>query len=105
MAPWTTLRYRITGSPLATVNQSALNTAKQSGSSSINTLNQLYPTTKLNLYPAPSPLQEINNPLPVRFSSVNRILVAVRAAEEIPRAIQQITRLLRERHRISAQAR
>ena len=100
VAPWTTLRYRITGSPLATVNQSALNTAKQSGSPSINTLNQLYPSTKLNLYPAPSPAQEINNPLPVRFSSVSRILVAVRDAADIPRAIQQITRLLRQRHRI-----
>ena len=102
VAPWTTLRYRIANSPLATVNQSAINTATQSGSS-INTLNQLYPTAKLNLYPVPSPLQEINNPLPVRFPSVNRILVAVRAPEEIPRAIQQITRLLRQRHRLTAQ--
>ena len=32
VAPWTTLRYRITSSPLATVNQSALTTANQSGS-------------------------------------------------------------------------
>ncbi|HSO72815.1 MAG TPA: ABC transporter permease, partial [Thermodesulfobacteriota bacterium] len=104
VTPWTTLRYRITGSPLATVNQSALNTAKQSGiSSSINNLNQLYPNTKLNLYPVPSPLQEINSPLPVRFSNVSRILVAVRSAGDIPLAIQQITRLLRERHRIPAQ--
>ena len=104
VAPWTTLRYRITGSPLDTVNQSALNTANQSGSLvPVNTLNQLYPTAKLNLYPVPSPLQEINNPMSIRFSTVNRILVAVRSAAEIPRAIQQITRLLRERHRIPAQ--
>ena len=41
--------------------------------------------------------------MPIRFSTVSRILVAVRSAADIPRAIQQITGLLRERHRIPAQ--
>jgi macrolide transport system ATP-binding/permease protein len=105
VAPWTTLRFRVTRSPLATVNQSAEDKAQQSGLTPLVTArNQVYPTTKLNLYPPPTPLQEINNPLPVRFSSVDRILVAARAAAEIPRAIQQITQLLRERHRLSPQA-
>jgi macrolide transport system ATP-binding/permease protein len=105
VAPWTTLRFRVTRSPLATVNQSAEDKAQQSGLTPLVTArNQVYPTTKLNLYPLPAPLQEINNPLPIRFSSVDRILVATRTAAQIPLAIQQISQLLRQRHRLPPQA-
>jgi ABC-type antimicrobial peptide transport system permease subunit len=38
--------------------------------------------------------------MPVRFANIDQILVSARSAEEIPAAIQQITDLLRERHRI-----
>jgi ABC-type antimicrobial peptide transport system permease subunit len=45
-------------------------------------------------------VQAANTPLPVRFTNVDQIMVAARSAPEIKQAIEQITSLLRERHRI-----
>jgi macrolide transport system ATP-binding/permease protein len=102
LAPWTTIRYRVTRASVSNVNQSAQQTTSDSGTSQVNTLNQLYPNTKINLYPVPSASQAANNPLPVRFANVDQIMVAARSNQEIPLAIQQITQLLRERHRIKS---
>ena len=99
LAPWTAIKYRVTGSSLANVNQSS--SSSDSGtSSSVNSLNQLYPNAQLNLYPEPSATQAANTPLPVRFTNVDHILAAAQSTDEIPLAIRQITALLRERHRI-----
>lgn len=101
VAPWTTIRYRVTRSSLTNVNQSAKQTTSTSSTSEkVNTLNELYPSTQLSLYPARSTSQEANNPMPVRFANVDQIMVAAHSTQDIPRAIQQITQLLRERHRI-----
>ena len=101
LAPWTTIRYRVTRASVSNVNQSAQQTTSDS-SQQVNTLNQLYPNTKNNLYPVPSASQAANNPLPVRFANVDQIMVAAQTAQEIPLAIEQITQLLRERHRIKS---
>jgi ABC-type antimicrobial peptide transport system permease subunit len=104
LAPWTTIKYRVVGASVSNQNQSS--TTSQSGTSTdqtsaqVNTLNQIYPNTQQNLYPAPSTTQQADTPQPVRFVNVDQILVAVRAAEQIPAAMQQITDLLRERHHI-----
>jgi len=45
-------------------------------------------------------VQAANNPMPIRFANIDQILVAARSSEQIPGAIQQITEVLRERHRI-----
>jgi len=66
----------------------------------VNTLSDLYPSTERNLYPEPSTSQKANYPQPVRFTDVREILVAVQSTEEVDNAIEQITQLLRERHRI-----
>jgi ABC-type antimicrobial peptide transport system permease subunit len=96
LAPWTTIKYRVTGNELADTNQSA-----SSGTSgSINTLSNLYPGGQPELYPARSDVQAADNPLPVRFANVGHILVAARSSQAIPAAIQQVTQLLRERHHI-----
>ena len=87
-----------TGSTLANTNQSAAS----STTSSVNTLSKLYPGQAPNLYPVQSDIQAADTPLPVRFANVDQILAAARSPEEIPPAIQQITDLLRERHRIRA---
>jgi ABC-type antimicrobial peptide transport system permease subunit len=97
LAPWTTIKYRVTGTSLTNVNQSS---ASSGTSSPVNTLSKLYPNEKLILYPEPSAIQAANTPLPVRFTNVDHILVSAASDAEIPLAIQQITRLLRERHRI-----
>jgi ABC-type antimicrobial peptide transport system permease subunit len=94
LAPWTTLKYRVTGSPLANVNQSA------AAESTVKTLNNLYPGGAPSLYPKPSEIQAANTPLPVRFANIDQIMASAQSTDEIPPAIQQITDVLRERHRI-----
>jgi ABC-type antimicrobial peptide transport system permease subunit len=98
IAPWTTIKYRVVGTALANVNQSTA--AASSTSQQVNTLDQLYPDTQLNLYPAPSATQQADTPQPVRFASVDQVLVTARSAAQIPLAIREITSLLRERHHI-----
>ena len=95
LAPWSTIKYRVTGSMLENINQSA-----SSSSSSVNSLNNLYPGGQQDLYPERSAIQAADNPMPVRFANVDHILVAARGTDDIVSAIDQITLLLRERHRI-----
>jgi len=101
LAPWTTIKYRVTGSSLANVNQSSSASSTGSGSTAaVNSLSQIYPNTQQNLYPAESSTQAADTPLPVRFANVDQIFVSVRSAVLIPTAIGQMTTLLRERRRI-----
>jgi ABC-type antimicrobial peptide transport system permease subunit len=96
LAPWTSIKYRVTGSSLASENQSAA-----SGSSaSVNTLSNLYPGGQSGLYPEQSATQAADNPMPVRFANIDRIMATARSSQEIPAAIRQISDLLRERHHI-----
>jgi ABC-type antimicrobial peptide transport system permease subunit len=97
LAPWTTIKYRVVGSSVSNVNQS---NASSGTGSSVNSLNQLYPNTQLNLYPVQSATQAADTPLPVRFTNVDVIMAASEASDETPLAIRQITALLRERHRL-----
>jgi len=102
LAPWTTIKYRVTGSSLANVNQSAASSSGSGTSQQVNTLNQIYPNIQNSPYPAQSVTQAADTPLPVRFTNVSEILTAARSAEESPDAIRQVTQLLRQRHRIRA---
>ena len=99
IAPWTTIKYRVTGTSATTGNQSA---AAAGSSSGVNSLNNLYPNTQLNLYPQQSATQQADTPLPVRFTNVDQILTAAKSGPEIPLSIRQITQILRERHRLHA---
>ncbi len=106
LAPWTTIKFRVTGSSATTANQSASagsSSSSASGSSTsqtVNTLNQIYPNQQNQLYPAQSATQQADTPLPVRFVNVDQILAAGRSTAEVPAAIKQITDVLKERHRI-----
>ena len=102
LAPWSTIKFRVTGSSATTVNQSATASSGTGTSQQVNTLSQTYPTTQSNLYPLPSATQAADTPLPVRFANVDQILTAARSAGQVPAAMKQITQLLRERHRITA---
>ncbi|TFG40600.1 MAG: FtsX-like permease family protein [Syntrophobacterales bacterium] len=95
LAPWSTIKSRVTGSMLENPNQSV-----SSSSSSVNSLKNLYPGGQQDLYPERSATQAADNPMQVRFANVDHILVAARGTDDIPSAIDQITLLLRERHRI-----
>jgi ABC-type antimicrobial peptide transport system permease subunit len=103
LAPWTTIKYRVAGTSLANVNQSAgaaAAAAAGSVSTSVNTLSQLYPNAANSLYPVPSPTQAADTPQPVRFTNVDQVLVEAMSERQIPEAMHQITQLLHERHRI-----
>jgi macrolide transport system ATP-binding/permease protein len=99
IAPWTSIKYRVTGSAMASANQSEKSTSSDT-SQKVNTLSELYPSTERKLYPEASTSQKANYPQPVRFSDVREILISARSTKDIDNAIQQITQLLRERHRI-----
>jgi ABC-type antimicrobial peptide transport system permease subunit len=99
LAPWTTIKYRVSGNNLSSVNQSAV--TKTDTSQQVNSLTQLYPNLDQSaLYPIPSPTQAADTPQPVRFTNVDQVLVRAASTEQIPQAIRQITTLLHERHRI-----
>jgi ABC-type antimicrobial peptide transport system permease subunit len=101
VAPWTTIKFRVTGSSAETANQSAATTSSTSSTSdTVNTLNQIYPSSKTDLYPLPSAIQAADTPQPVRFINVDEILTAAQSTRGIPAAIKQISELLRERHRV-----
>jgi len=97
VAPWTTIKYRVSGTSATVANQSVAAAASENA---VNTLNQIYPSSQTTLYPTPSSTQAADTPLPVRFTNVDSIYAAAQSTEEIPAAISQITSLLRERHRI-----
>jgi macrolide transport system ATP-binding/permease protein len=97
LAPWTTIKYRVSGTTLTNVNQSTA--SAQDLTQRVNTLNRRYPGAPV-LYPMPSPTEAVDTPQPVRFSTVDRIILKTTSAREIPRTIPQIIEVLRERHHI-----
>jgi ABC-type antimicrobial peptide transport system permease subunit len=98
LAPWTTIKYRVTGASTSTSNQSTSSTS----SDSVNTLSNLYPATQGGLYPERSSVQQANNPMPVRFENIDQIMAAANSSAEIAMAIEQVGGVLRERHHLRA---
>jgi len=97
LAPWTTIKYRVTGAALGNTNQS---TASESSAGSVNTLSNLYPGDSPSLYPERSAVQAAANPMSVRFANIDQIITAARSTAEIAVAIEEITAVLRERHHL-----
>ncbi|MCX5682196.1 MAG: ABC transporter permease [Planctomycetota bacterium] len=83
LAPWTTIKYRVAGTSATTSNQSSSSAA----SGTINSLSQIYPSAQLQLYPVPSATQAADSPLPVRFTTVDQIMVAAQTPDERTREI------------------
>ncbi|HNY66103.1 MAG TPA: ABC transporter permease [Deltaproteobacteria bacterium] len=96
LAPWTTIKYRVSNKR-TTSTQTA---STSSSSDSVNSLSSLYPSKGTSLYPSPSASQQANNPMPVRFANIDQIMVSAVSSRSISAAIDQITEVLRERHRI-----
>jgi macrolide transport system ATP-binding/permease protein len=100
LAPWTTVKNRVSAAALASTNQSvSASGASSSTNQSVNTLSSLYPPPT-DLYLSRTATETANTPQPIRFSNVDMILAKARSSEEVQTAIDQITELLHERHRI-----
>jgi ABC-type antimicrobial peptide transport system permease subunit len=95
IAPWTTIKYRVSATGVSTSSVSATSTS----STSINTLNNLYPAAT-TIYPAADATQAADTPQPIRFTTVDQIYTKAATTSQIPLAIDQMTDLLRERHHI-----
>jgi ABC-type antimicrobial peptide transport system permease subunit len=98
VAPWTTVKFRLNGSKLAFADLSAALGA--SPLNQVNTLSKLYPSQQAQLYPQRSAAQAANTPQLVRFADLDDIYVSAHSPEEVPEAIDQVTQLLRQRHRL-----
>jgi ABC-type antimicrobial peptide transport system permease subunit len=96
LAPWTTIKYRVSAVGTATTAATATSTTTTVLPS------QVYPPAPASLYSVPSSVQQADTPQPVRFANVNQILVAARSGGEVQSAIEEITAVLRERHHIRA---
>jgi macrolide transport system ATP-binding/permease protein len=96
MAPWPTIKYRVSGTTLAPPAQG---TSSGTSTQSASALSDRYPGASA-LYPIPSALQAADTPQPVRFTTVDQILIKVRSPRDIPATLDQVTALLRDRHRI-----
>jgi ABC-type antimicrobial peptide transport system permease subunit len=89
LAPWTTIKFRIAGSRLENMNQSAGDNNSDA-----------YPGIAGRLYPEQSDSQKNNQQLLCRFANVDAIMVAVRNSNLIRQANEEIAEVLRPRHRI-----
>jgi len=110
LAPWTTIKFRVAGTNLTNSSQSASQNASSgsalstgstasSTGNTVNTLNTVYPGGTA-LYDTMSATQTTDTPQPIRFTNVDRIYAKARSELEIQPAIDEITDLLHQRHRI-----
>ena len=98
VAPWTTIKFRVNAvSANAVPNANA--TQSQTPSTAINSLSNIYPTAT-PLYPSVSDVEAADTPQPIRFVTVDNILVKAASTDQIPECIREIKSLLRERHHI-----
>ncbi len=107
LAPWTSIKARVSSSMLTNVNQSTAATgsstsATVAAATTVNSLNQSYPGGQTSIYPTVDPLRVVDYPQQTRFTNIDQILVQAASADEIPTAIRQVTDLLHERHHIKA---
>ena len=94
LAPWTTIKYRISGVSTSTTTSS---TSSSGSSSTSNSTSSLYPATSVELYPEQSSSSDL---LSKRIANVDQILVSAKSSESVAAAVKQITAILRERHHI-----
>jgi ABC-type antimicrobial peptide transport system permease subunit len=105
LAPWTSVKARVSSSMLANVNQSSSAAAAGANASvaaatTVNSLNQSYPGSQDSVYPTQDPLRAVDYPQQTRFTNIDQIIARANSPEEVKLAIRQITDLLHERHHI-----
>lgn len=98
LAPWTTIKNRVSSSS-SSQGQSGSGAAAATTQTSTNgaSSNQLYPTSEVKFYPVPGGETLMLNR---RLANIDQIQVSAKSAELVKPAIDEITEILRERHRI-----
>jgi macrolide transport system ATP-binding/permease protein len=99
VAPWTTIKFRV--SSQAVTADGARETPRSDLADLVNSRARRYPRGRPALFPSLSPAQAIDTPRLERLSNVDSILIRALSTEEIPAAMEQITGVLRQRHRIA----
>jgi ABC-type antimicrobial peptide transport system permease subunit len=98
VAPWTTVKFRINSSKLAFADLASITAA--SSLNQVNTLSKLYPSQQASIYAQRSAVQAADTPQLTRFADLDDIYASANSPEEISQAIEQISQLLRQRHRL-----
>jgi ABC-type antimicrobial peptide transport system permease subunit len=96
IAPWTTVKFRLSGL------RDATSTTAAPSSVQINTLSQIYPSQGVQLYPEQTTAEAEDSPQMTRFFDIDDIFVSATSPGVVPLAIRQIRSLLRERHHLGA---
>jgi ABC-type antimicrobial peptide transport system permease subunit len=98
VAPWTTVKFRVS-SQTASSSEERISAAASLPHLQ-GQMSRRYPRGYSAPFPSLSPAQVIDSPRLERLSNVDSILVRALSTEEIPAAMQQISYVLRERHRV-----
>ena len=98
VAPWTTIKYRVTGASAQTASSST--SGSNTGSTTTSGKPGTFPSAT-TLYPSTATASLTGGPMPVRFANVDQIQVGTQAGRTQD-AIKGITSLLRERHHTRA---
>ena len=96
LTPWTTLKYRVSGSALGQVNQSAIGGSLDG----INSFGDPYPRSHLEFYPTLTTTQMINTPRQTRMTTVDQICASSVSTEKMQIAVDQITATLNRTHQV-----
>ena len=92
LAPWSTVRLRITGLKTGTATNMT-STASTSPSS-------LYPATGVAFYPEQAENLETDTLLVPKFAQIDQIMVMANSPNDVNKAIRELSQVLRERHNI-----
>ena len=99
VAPWTTVKFRVSAG--AASSGESKDVARVGSHRIAGPSRDATPAGMSLRFRPSSPMQSIDSPRLERLSNVDSIMVRALSTDEIPAAMDQITRVLRERHRIA----
>jgi ABC-type antimicrobial peptide transport system permease subunit len=100
VAPWTTVKFKLNSAKLALAEAPSATAAVAASLTQINTLSKPYPSQQAQSYPQRSATQLADSPQLARFADLDDIYLSVNSPEEIPDAIEDVSRLLRQQHHL-----